>query len=233
MGLLKSSSCRHMCKEDGCLTYQPPYQHSVLNVLWLCPCKCECVCVCVCVWGSYRLPPSNVPWLQTVKWRVTTQKPCIDRDLHNMYILISRLLCLGGGEPGTRYCVPYHNATTTDSITNRGWGWTLCNELACLTYPLQPVGVVTWLPRQGLAPLLYTERIISQLPVQPQMQLCKCCNIDWLFVTAIVLAMPIHPALMSVYQTSISLLMEGCTRYGGTDFVGGWWKSVHWQSESL
>jgi len=69
----------------------------------------------------------------------------------------------------TRYCVPYHNATTTDSITNRGWGWTLYNELACLTYPLHPVGVVTWLPRQGLALLLYIERIISQLPVQPQM----------------------------------------------------------------
>ena len=33
--------------------------------------------------------------------------------------------------------------------------------------------------------------------------------------------MPINPALMSVYQTSFSSLMEGCTRYGGTDFVGG------------
>ena len=33
-----------------------------------------------------------------------------------------------------------------------------CTMNSCLTYPLHPVGVVTWLPCQGLAPLLYTER---------------------------------------------------------------------------
>ena len=51
-------------------------------------------------------------------------------------------------------------ATQTETHTIH-ISWTVrpsCNEISCLTYPLHPVGVVTWLPCQGLAPLLYTER---------------------------------------------------------------------------
>jgi len=79
------------------------------------------VCVCVCVCEGHTVKPAALKCALAADCKVESDNSeTIDRDLHNMYILISRLLCLGGGEPGTRYCVPYHNATTTDSITNRG-----------------------------------------------------------------------------------------------------------------
>ena len=60
-----------------------------------------CVCVCVCV---RVIPLAALKCALAADCKVESDNPeTIDRDLHNMYILISRLLCLGGGEPGTRY----------------------------------------------------------------------------------------------------------------------------------
>ena len=62
-----------------------------------------------------------------------------------------------------------------------------------MSYSLRPVGMVTWLPCQGLAPLLYTERELVSCQSNHR------CNTDQLFLTSI-LSWPMHMALASVFN---------------------------------
>ena len=67
-------------------------------------CALVSVNVYVCVCEGHTMKLATLKCALAADCKVESDNPeTIDRDLHNMYILIPRLLCLGGGEPGTRY----------------------------------------------------------------------------------------------------------------------------------
>jgi len=66
-------------------------------------------------------------------------------------------------------------------------------DIVQCTHPLYPVGVVIWMPCQGLALLLYTEREQVSCQSNHRCSYFKCQNVDQLILIAILLAMLMHP----------------------------------------